>query len=253
MTLDPESAAGMQISAHEGEALAERFCTDGRLQIDNFLTRDSADRLYQRLLDWKEWALVTRIQGRHHSFDAAAMAAMPPDKRAGFDDLVAADARNGFQYLYERYPLYDLARAGHLSDATLGQAYALLRSPAFLELMRQITGVAEIRFADGQFTCYRRGHFLTLHDDAADGMGRVAAYVLNLTPRWAADFGGQLQFTAADGRVLEAIVPRYNTLSLFRVPSPHLVTAVAPFVSEGRYALTGWLRRGDEPTLSIAA
>jgi len=247
------SASAELIAAHDAVSLAERFSANGRLQINDFLTRPFADMLYQRLTTWNEWALVTRIQGRHHSFDAAGMAAMSLDKRAGFEALVAADARAGFQYLYERYPLYDLARAGHLSDATLGQGYTLLRSPAFLELMRQIISAPQISFADGQFTCYRRGHFLTLHDDQADGMGRVAAYVLNLTPRWAADYGGQLQFTNADGSVLEAIVPRYNTLSLFRVPSPHLVTAVAPFVAEGRYALTGWLHTGPEPALSAPA
>jgi len=36
---------------------------------------------------------------------------------------------------------------------------------------------------------------------------------------------------------------------LFAVPAPHRVTAVAPFVGDARYALTGWLRYGTEPAV----
>lgn len=106
------------------------------------------------------------------------------------------EARQGFQYLYERYPLYDHARMGVLKDAVLSEAAALVRSPEFLALGRKLTGNPAITFADAQLTRYRRGHFLTLHDDTASRMNRVAAYVINLTPVWAADFGGQLQFIA---------------------------------------------------------
>ena len=86
-----------------------------------------------------------------------------------------------------------------------------------------------------------------MHDDGgAEGAGRVTAYVLNMTPDWPADFGGQLQFADRLGRAEEVITPRINTLSLFAVPTPHLVSAVAPFVSGSRYAITGWFNSGEE-------
>ena len=234
---------------HDLAALARTFAIDGRVQVPDFLEPTLAERLHQRIASWPEWALVTRIGGQHRSFDAAGMDALEPDRRSAFEALVAAEARAGFQYLYERIPLYDLGRVGRLHDTVLAEAWELLRSAAFLGLARQLAGAPGIAFADGQLTRYRRGHFLTLHDDHADGAGRVAAFVLNLTPAWAADFGGQLQFTDAGGRVVEAIAPRFNTLTLFAVPRPHLVTAVAPFVSGSRYALTGWLRSGAEVAL----
>ena len=82
--------------------------------------------------------------------------------------------------------------------------------------MRRITGRPTISFADRQFTCYRRGHFLSLHIDVADGMAPAAALVLNVTPRRAADCGGQLQSTDLGGRVIETIVPQFNTAVLVR-------------------------------------
>lgn len=239
----------MQALAKRGDldALALAFSQKGRLLVREILEDSFAQRLHRRMATWPEWALVTRISGEHRSFDANGMDSVPHDKRAAFDELVAVEARQGFQYLYERYPLYDHARMGVLKDAVLGEAVDLVRSPEFLALGRKLTGNEAITFADAQLTRYRRGHFLTLHDDTADGMNRVAAFVINLTPAWAADFGGQLQFVDKSGAVEEVFVPGFNTLSLFAVPHPHAVSAVAPFVATHRYAITGWLRTGVEP------
>jgi SM-20-related protein len=232
------------------DAMAAEFARRGHVVLAEALLPPIAEHWLQRIESWHEWALVTRIEGQHRSFDARGMAVLDLDKRIAFDELVARGARDGFQYLYERYPLYDLARTGHLADPVLTQVHALLHDPQFLALARRITGRPDIRYADGQITRYRRGHFLTLHDDRAEGMERVAAFVLNLTPRWAADFGGQLQFVDAQGQVEASVTPRFNALSLFAVPRPHLVGAVANFVDDARYALTGWFHTGEEPPLA---
>ena len=230
--------------------IVSRFRDRRRAQIPNFLEPEFAYRLHGRLVSWSEWALVTRIDGRHRIFDANGMDQLELEKRATFDELVAAEARAGFQYLYERFPLYDRGRSGQLADPVLTEVYALLRSEAFLEMGRQLTGDPGISYANGQVSRYRRGHFLTLHDDGgAEGVDRVAAYVLNMTPDWPADYGGQLQFADDQGRAEETVTPRINSLSVFAVPCPHLVSAVAPFVSGSRFAITGWFNRGEEPTV----
>ena len=231
------------------DELRSEFVRDGRTVAFDALGADVAERWLQRITQWSEWALVTRVQGQHRSFDAAGMAVLPVDKRTEFDELVARGAREGFQYLFERYPLYDLGRSGRLTDPVLSDIFSFLRSPELLAFVRSVTGDERIAFADGQITRYRRGHFLTLHDDRAEGMRRVAAYVLNLTPQWSADFGGQLQFVGSDGQIRTSISPCFNALTLFSVPQSHLVSAVAPFVTASRYAITGWFHEGEEPAL----
>ena len=72
---------------------------------------------------------------------------------------------------------------------------------------------------------------------------RLVAYVLGLTPAWSADYGGLLQFLDAGGAVEETFMPRYNTLTLFRVPADHCVSYVSDFCTRSRYSITGWLRR----------
>lgn len=224
------------------DALAATFAARGRVQVPDVLDAAFARELRECLRRWPRWARVTRIGGEHRDFDAAAMDALDAERRQGFDALVSADARQTFQYLYDRHPVHDVGFEHAFDEPALQRLQALLQDAAFLDLARSITGSTRIAFADGQMTRYRAGHYLTLHDDHADGKHRIAAYVLGLTDRWTADFGGQLQFLDAQGRVTDVFTPAFNTLSLFAVPAPHLVTAVAPFVAEDRLSVTGWLR-----------
>jgi Rps23 Pro-64 3,4-dihydroxylase Tpa1-like proline 4-hydroxylase len=115
-----------------------------------------------------------------------------------------------------------------------------LNGPEFLNLIREITGIPQIAWADGQATLYRPGDFLTVHDDDARHAKRLVAYVLNLTPVWRSDLGGVLQFIDDAGNIAEGYVPAFNVLNIFRVPAHHAVSAVTPFGGE-RYAITGWL------------
>ncbi|MGI9295874.1 MAG: 2OG-Fe(II) oxygenase family protein, partial [Pseudomonadales bacterium] len=71
---------------------------------------------------------------------------------------------------------------------------------------------------------------------------RRAAYVINLTPAWNADWGGLLHFVAADGKITDSFLPTYNAITLFQVPQKHFVSYVSPFAGEQRISITGWLR-----------
>lgn len=240
---DPAAGTGALLAPRQDvDALAATFAQRRRVIVPDLLERGFADALHACLRDWREWALVTRVAGVHRNFDAAQMDMIDPAKRAELDALISVEARAGFQYLYERYPLADPDYTGVPSDPRALAMQHLLGSDAFVALARRVTGFAQIRFADGQMTRYRRGHYLTQHDDHADGKQRLAAYVLSLSRDWSADHGGQLQFIAADGGVDEVVMPRFNTLALFEVPVPHLVTSVAPFVQASRLSITGWLR-----------
>lgn len=247
MSASADTAAAPLAPRSDLEALRARFADRGRVVVPDLLAPAFAAELHACLAGWPRWALVTRVQGRHRDFDAAAMAKIPPQDRVELDALIAAEAWQGFQYLYERYPLHDVGYEPEPGPPVLDRFRALLREGPLLDLARRITGCEDIAFGDGQATRYRKGHFLTLHDDAEPAKRRRVAYVLGLTPDWAADYGGQLQFLGADGGVAEAVVPRFNALSMFRVPCPHLVSAVAPFVEASRLSVTGWLRAAADP------
>ena len=116
-----------------------------------------------------------------------------------------------------------------------------LNCPDYLAFARALTGDARVRRMNAQATRYRGGHFLKLHDDFNAEEGRLYAYVINLTHEWKADWGGLLQFLDAEGRVIDTLMPRWNSLSIFRVPAPHVVSLVAPWAEGERLAVTGWM------------
>jgi Rps23 Pro-64 3,4-dihydroxylase Tpa1-like proline 4-hydroxylase len=130
-------------------------------------------------------------------------------------------------------------------DTPLGRLSAFLASSQALDAVRAITGADTFDNAFAQATEYRPGHYLTRHLDDPKGEHRRFAFVLGLTRRWDADWGGLLQFY--DDRMLptDALSPGFNTLDLFEVRHVHAVTYVAPFAQAPRLAVSGWFVKGD--------
>ena len=123
----------------------------------------------------------------------------------------------------------------------LHRVLEVFNSDEYIALMRELTGDARVRRVNAQATRYRPGQFLRWHTDIDSTEGRLYAYVLNLSRDWEADWGGLLQFIDDDGSVLDTMLPRWNTLSLFAVPAGHAVSLVAPWAGDDRLAITGWL------------
>lgn len=218
--------------------LSAEFQRHRRILVPGLLAEPLLSRLRARLLSWQQWALVTRLAGEHRTFDAKAMDALDTSTRAAFAAQVEAEAKLGFQYLFERYALIDRGDAGQLDDPVLMQAYDALRSRHLLHMVREITAMPGIERIDGQLTRYRSGHFLSEHDDAAPT--RRVAYSLNLSADWPPELGGQLQFLGANGEPHCSWSPQFNAMSLFAVPQAHRVQTVSADTDRCRFAITGW-------------
>lgn len=152
-------------------------------------------------------------------------------------------ARNGFEFLFDRYRMIEARRDGKDPGLVLHVVVDFLNSPEFIEFAKELTGDTKIRMVSAIAARYRSGHFLRLHDDKAHDEDRAYAYVINLSRNWQADWGGLLMFQGKDGAVEETFVPRWNSLSLFKVPQPHIVSQVTPWALDARYSITGWFRR----------
>lgn len=223
------------------ERLRADFQRQGRVHVSDVLTPQGAETLFDVLARHTPWQLALNAGSRHRDLPAAQLALMPPEHRRIVTDALTEQARFGFQYVYQNYPIHDLYEAGH-RDHPLMALHEFLNSEMFLTFVRQLTGLHDIAYADSQATRFSSGHFLTTHDDDVAGKQRRAAYVLSMTPQWRADWGGILQFIDADGHISAGITPKFNALNLFRVPQPHAVSFVTPSAAQSRYSITGWLR-----------
>lgn len=220
-----------------------RLAVTGRVRLPDFLDPSSAASVAAALAE-TPWQSVLNQGERHFDLHAMQLEALSLPARESLARTVTAGGMAGFQYLFDNYPLFDAVRAHAPVPNTLMALHDLVAGPDFLALARALTGNDAIAFADMQVTRYRPGHFLTAHDDAVDGKGRLYAYVLGMTRNWRADWGGVLVFLDDAGDIAEGFTPAFNSLTVFRVPQAHAVSMVTPLAPRPRYAVTGWLRTG---------
>lgn len=228
-------------TAADRAALAARLAATGRVQIPDLLEDASAATLREEATLRTPFQTVTLGGKGHVDLPAAWLEGLTPAQRTDMGRAAQEAATERFHYLYDNHPLWDLDQAGRL-DGVWKTWVDFANSEAFLGAMREITGESRIAFADAQVTRYRRGHFLTAHDDGIEGKNRYFAYVLNLSPRWKIEWGGLLMFHGDDGHVAEAFLPNFNSLNLLKVPALHSVSQVSLFAGDDRLAITGWLR-----------
>lgn len=228
---------GLDVDIH-----ARRFADDGFVSIPGILAEDTALELYAMLRGRDDWRHVIGGETKLVELDRPTLASLSGEKRDQLDQAVYAGARNGFQFRYETLRVPDDPEERAASADPLAAFADWWSSNQVLELLRRITTAPHIAFADMQATAYAPGDFLTAHDDAVEGKNRVAAYVLNLTPRWRAEWGGWLAFHEAEAPEVTAFAPAFNRLNLLRVPRRHSVTEVTRAAAYRRYAITGWLR-----------
>ena len=132
-------------------------------------------------------------------------------------------------------------------DNPLHQYLEFMNRDEMLGFMRRHRGIEEIIRSDAQAACYSAGHFLSVHDDAANYQPRRLAYVFGFTKGWQPDWGGYLQFFDQAGDIKAGLLPKFNVLNVFAVPQYHAVSPVSPAAPAARYSITGWFLDGPDP------
>lgn len=224
--------------------LRDTFKRQGFVHIPDVLPRENAERVHNALMEKTPWNLVFADRGRHIDLTGAQLGSMPADKVSQLQQAIYAQARQGFQYCYNNYPIYDAHRTGADRGHLLHAFYEWMNGEEFLGFARAVTGFDDIGFIDAQATRYMPGHFLTTHDDAQHGKNRRAAYIFNFTRAWSPDWGGYLQLLDGSGDVRRGLRPTFNALNILSVPQKHNVGIVAPFAAGMRLSISGWFRYG---------
>ena len=218
------------------------FVRERRLQIRNILQQEAADAVQACLRDEVPWTLAYHQDDRSQTLPTQQYATMDEAARQRLLVDLALQARGRYGFAYESFQMVKAYTEATSPDLLLHRVLEYLNSDEFLLFARTITGIPSIRRVSAQGTRYRPGHFLRLHSDLEISEGRVAAYVINLTPRWASDWGGLLQFHNPDDSIAQTFYPYWNTLSLFRVPQQHSVSGVMPYAEGSRLSITGWFQ-----------
>lgn len=227
------------------EVHAARFAANGRVQVRDVLTAESARELLAVLTRATPWGMAVGAgEDKPRSFRAAET--RDPQGQQELQTAARSaeehSARGEYGFRFAHYPILTALQEGWNPGGPHDILIEHLNAPAFMDLALAITGCDLVK-ADGQATLFGPTHYLGRHIDSHVAEGWEVAYVLNLAREdWHPDWGGYLLFLDEDGDVIEGFRPRFNALNLFRVPQSHLVSYVPPFAPMGRLAVTGWLR-----------
>ncbi|HET7845340.1 MAG TPA: 2OG-Fe(II) oxygenase family protein, partial [Xanthomonadales bacterium] len=214
----------------------------GRTQVDDYLQPEAADALHACLARDVPWTLAYRdAPAEPKVLDHATWTKLDAAGRRAVYERCYELAKTDYAFAYESYMMVRAYKEGRDPGLLLHRILEFFNSPDYLAFARALTDNRDIRRMNAQATCYRAGQFLKQHNDFDADEGRQFAYVLNLTRDWHPDWGGLLQFMDETGRVVDTLMPRFNTLSIFKVPAHHCVTLVAPWAHGDRYAITGWM------------
>lgn len=236
----------------DAAALAEQFSARGRVSIRDAFVPEVAEAAHACLRNEIPWRLSwydnrCPPEERSRKLTRDQIRAMGREGWAALQREILSQARERFQYAYQSFDLLEGYRRGEQPGLFLYRLMAYLAGDEFFAFARTLIGDTDIDHVDGHATRYVAGHFLKNHADESPFEHRRAAYVIGMTRNWTADMGGLLMFLDDEGAVEEAYVPGFNTLTVFRVPVPHLVSDVPPWVSGERLAVTGWLTVGEAP------
>lgn len=226
--------------------LAEAFARKGRVHIRNLLTDAAAQRLLYALEHETPWRLMFNEGEKIRAFETISEEAHQRMAVAAWER-----AHSSFQYFHRFYHLLLNRKIMPSPDHYLTRLIAFLSGPHFLAFVREVTGMeAIVGPASTTATLYKPLDFLNVHNDRDPGGKRLAAFSLNMTPKWRPDWGGALQFFDGNDHIVDGYLPTFNAMNLFRVPQRHSISQVAMF-GGWRYAVSGWLVSG-EPDGSIA-
>lgn len=241
---EPEMTTKIDINpGHDLDALNQKLHQNGRLQVPDFFTPESAEYLFQLLVEHKHWYLAYNNGNEYFESSMEQLNALDKQQRQKFMNNIYLRARTQFQYVFNQYYITQAIELNEHPGAPIHQMHEFMNTEEVLAFMRKLTGDTTIQKADSYATTYLPGHFLTAHDDRHDKHNRAAAYVFSMTKTWEKNWGGHLAFFDDVGNIKEAFIPSFNTLNIFLIPQMHSVQLVAPFAGANRTSYLGWLHR----------
>lgn len=226
-------------------AASRSYRTRTRVQIRDVLTHETASEIRAILMTRMRWGMAIGAgSAPPRSFPNAEIATADGASRVNraAAEAQTASQRGDYGFRFAHYPIVDALNGGWEPGGIHELLLEHLNAEDFLQLARDVTGIAELCRADAQATLFAANHYLGRHIDSHVAEGWRVAYVLNLSiDDWHPDWGGYLLFLDEDGDIAEGFRPRFNSLNLFAVPQSHSVSYLPPFAPKGRLALTGWL------------
>ena len=144
--------------------LARRFLQNGRVQVRNVLTPQTAQELLSILKQQTRWSMAIfsdeNAVAEAKSFKSDDMmktgGAERVNQAAASAEALSAEGRYAFRYAH--YPIVDALNERWDPNGPHEILLEHLNAPEFLNLVREVTGIKELIRADAQATLFAANH-----------------------------------------------------------------------------------------------
>lgn len=212
----------------------------GRVLIRDAIDSQLATQLHDCLKDSVPWTLAYQSRSGAMTLSAEDCQQLSDTDYQRLLGDVQQRGQSAYSFIYDSYMMIPAYLQQRDPGLMLNAMTEQLNQLVFLNSIRDFTGDAAICRTIVQATRYRRGHFLTRHNDLMNQEDRRYAFVLGLSHDWQPDYGGMTHFYDQNLRWVESIQPGFNQLLIFKVPVWHSVGMVTGLNRAHRYSLTGW-------------
>jgi len=220
---------------------ADKLKNCGRIQIDNFFTKESAVKLQSLLQTHSPWYLAYNEFNNFYESSYDQIEALAPQVKAQFMSAFYKRAETNFQYVFKQFYISQAIKLGE--ESKLNFLHDFMNQDSFLKLMRVLAQDSTINWVDTFASSYESGHFLTEHTDTHNKHDRVLAFTIGMTEDWDPNWGGNLVFFDDDKNIKAGFNPKFNSLCVFTIPQSHAVQFISPFATKDRLSLLGWANR----------
>ena len=221
----------------------ESFTRDKSVQILDFLDERESINLY----DWlnsgmpEDWWYTSIVGTQGVRPKKVERIQIKPDTKKLRDTKIKEATETflngGWSYVFDRTISHDTK-----CNCIECQFFEFLRSDDMSEFIKSVTGIDMRKLRHAFSSRYLSNFFLSPHPDREQGK---IGFVYSLSKDWRPEWGGNLHFMDEDYRTItRTVVPVFNRLTLFDIPSPsgvpHYVSHVAPGVKAKRLSVAGW-------------
>lgn len=225
--------------------LARNFSKHKNLVIDNFLSPDYAEELYSwfnNRMPEHWWFASYRATASGEDYkDTKFINHSPQNKEIiEFEKEKAHYSLNEghFAYIFDR----TLDDHGEVCECVECKLREFLVNDNVLSFLSDVTNEKLTNTNEFFASRYTQGQFLGPHHDLNKGK---IGFILNLTKDWRPHYGGLLHILEEDYiTIKKVIMPSFNRLTIFHIPSqhgiPHFVSQVSSGVKVNRISYTGW-------------
>ena len=134
--------------ALDPRALAAQYIEKKRLQIRAFLAPESAEAAHQ-YLEELPWGLAYNDGTHVEQLHAHMVADLGEREAAEIMAGIRERARRQYQFLYGFYPILTAYFSPQVARHRIFKFFELINSRPAIDLIREVTGLADIRWADG--------------------------------------------------------------------------------------------------------